>query len=68
MFSKKVNEIFKKTKNIEEALRISFWGTAVIKYPAWFTLQNISDIQNNNYIFKIFKYSYDAIKISYKNS
>ena len=66
IFSQKFGEAFNETKDINQSLRFSFWSTLASMYPDWITLEKIADILSNNYLFKIFQYSYDAINISYQ--
>ena len=65
IFSKKFSEAFKKTKDMNQSLRFAFWSILAAKYPDWITLQGIADILSNDYLFRIFKYSYTAIEAEY---
>ena len=65
IFSKKFSEAFKKIKDMNQSLRFAFWSTLAAKYPDWSTLQGITDILSDDYLFRIFKYSYTTIGAEY---
>ena len=65
IFKGKFYDKFSKTENMNKSLRFAFWSTLAAKYPDWITLQGIADILNNDYLFRIFKYSYTAIEAEY---
>ena len=65
LFSKRFSYAYQKTKSTGKALRYAFWNILATKYPDWVNRESAADIMNNDYLLKIFMYSYDAIASSY---
>ena len=66
MFKEKFYDKFSKTNDMNKSLRFAFWSTLAVKYPDWIILREFADTLNDNYLFRIFRYTYNAIETKYK--
>ena len=61
LFSKRFSYAYQKTKSTGKSLRYAFWNILAANYPDWVNRESVADIMNNDYLLKIFRYSYDAL-------
>ena len=61
LFQKRFSYAYQKTKSTGKSLRYAFWNILAANYPDWVNRESVANIMNNDYLLKIFRYSYDAL-------